>query len=124
MIAVIFEVYPDPERRTEYLDLAAKMRPLVEQIDGFISVERFQSLTDPDKLLSISVFRDEDALEEWRKLTAHRGAQQRGRDTIFRDYRLRVAHVLRDYGMNERDEAPVDSRAAHDGAAAKERIAG
>lgn len=124
MIAVIFEVYPDPERRTEYLDLAAKMRPLVEQIDGFISVERFQSLTDPDKLLSISVFRDENALEEWRKLTAHRGAQQRGRDTIFRDYRLRVAHVLRDYGMNERDEAPVDSRAAHDGPAAKERIEG
>ncbi|KZX93949.1 MULTISPECIES: antibiotic biosynthesis monooxygenase family protein [unclassified Sulfitobacter] len=124
MIAVIFEVYPDPDRRTEYLDLAAKMRPLVEQIDGFISVERFQSLTDPDKLLSISVFRDEEALEEWRKLTAHRGAQQRGRDTIFRDYRLRVAHVLRDYGMNERDEAPVDSRAVHDGTAKAQSAAG
>lgn len=124
MIAVIFEVYPEPDRRTEYLDLAAKMRPLVEQIDGFISVERFQSLTDPDKLLSISVFRDEEALEEWRKLTAHRGAQQRGRDTIFRDYRLRVAHVLRDYGMNERDEAPVDSRAVHDGTAKAQSAAG
>lgn len=124
MIAVIFEVYPDPDRRTEYLDLAATMRPLVEQIDGFISVERFQSLTDPDKLLSISVFRDEEALEEWRKLTAHRGAQQRGRDTIFRDYRLRVAHVLRDYGMNERDEAPVDSRALHDGTAKAQSAAG
>lgn len=124
MIAVIFEVYPDPDRRTEYLDLATKMRPLVEQIDGFISVERFQSLTDPDKLLSISVFRDEEALEEWRKLTAHRGAQQRGRDTIFRDYRLRVAHVLRDYGMNERDEAPVDSRAVHDGTAKAQSAAG
>ena len=124
MIAVIFEVYPDPDRRTEYLDLAAKMRPLVEQIDGFISVERFQSLTDPDKLLSISIFRDEEALEEWRKLTAHRGAQQRGRDTIFRDYRLRVAHVLRDYGMNERDEAPVDSRAVHDGTAKAQSAAG
>jgi heme-degrading monooxygenase HmoA len=124
MIAVIFEVYPDPDRRTEYLDLAAKMRPLVEQIDGFISVERFQSLTDPDKLLSISVFRDKEALEEWRKLTAHRGAQQRGRDTIFRDYRLRVAHVLRDYGMNERDEAPVDSRAVHDGTAKAQSAAG
>ncbi|MBO28658.1 MAG: antibiotic biosynthesis monooxygenase [Rhodobacteraceae bacterium] len=124
MIAVIFEVYPDPDRRTEYLDLAAKMRPLVEQIDGFISVERFQSLTDPDKLLSISVFRDEEALEEWRKLTAHRGAQQLGRDTIFRDYRLRVAHVLRDYGMNERDEAPDDSRAVHDGTAKAQSAAG
>ena len=124
MIAVIFEVYPEPDRRTEYLDLAAKMRPLVEQIDGFISVERFQSLTDPDKLLSISVFRDEEALEEWRKLTAHRGAQQRGRDTIFRDFRLRVAHVLRDYGMNERDEAPVDSRAVHDGTAKAQSAAG
>ena len=116
MIAVIFEVYPAEGQKDDYLDMAAKMRPLVEQIDGFISVERFQSLTDPGKLLSISVFRDEAALDEWRRLVAHRRAQQAGRDTMFADYRLRVAHVLRDYGKFERDEAPADSRAVHDAA--------
>lgn len=111
MIAVIFEVVPHPDKKQNYLDMAAKMRPLVEQIDGFLSVERFQSLTDPDKLLSISFFRDEDALNEWRCLTQHRQAQKAGRTSYFRDYRLRVAHVLRDYGMEERAEAPEDSRA-------------
>jgi heme-degrading monooxygenase HmoA len=114
MIAVIFEVTPHPDKRTEYLDMAAKMRPLVDQIDGFISVERFQSLTNPEKLLSISFFRDEAALDEWRKLTAHRGAQKAGRETIFQDYHLRIAHVMRDYGMFERDQAPQDSRTIHD----------
>lgn len=113
MIAVIFEVIPHADKKQNYLDMAAKMRPLVEQIDGFLSVERFQSLTDPDKLLSVSFFRDEDALNEWRRLTGHRQAQQAGRTSYFRDYRLRVAHVLRDYGMEERDEAPEDSRALH-----------
>ncbi|WP_420332837.1 antibiotic biosynthesis monooxygenase family protein [Roseibium sp.] len=113
MIAVIFEVVPHADKKQNYLDMAAKMRPLVEQIDGFLSVERFQSLTDPDKLLSISFFRDEDALNEWRRLTEHRRAQKAGRTSYFRDYRLRVAHVLRDYGMEERDEAPEDSRVLH-----------
>ncbi len=113
MIAVIFEVFPHPDRRDDYLALAAKMRPLVEQIDGFLSVERFQSLTNPDKLLSISFFRDEAALDEWRKLTAHRGAQKAGRQEIFQDYHLRIAHVMRDYGMFDRAEAPDDSRAVH-----------
>ncbi|MEO9527541.1 antibiotic biosynthesis monooxygenase [Roseibium sp.] len=110
MIAVIFEVIPHADKKQAYLDMAAEMRPLVEQIDGFVSVERFQSLTDPDKLLSVSFFRDEAALEDWRRLTGHRKAQKAGRTSYFRDYRLRVAHVLRDYGMHERDEAPVDSR--------------
>ncbi|SFE04830.1 Heme-degrading monooxygenase HmoA [Sulfitobacter brevis] len=114
MIAVIFEVFPAEGRRTDYLDMAAKMRPLVEQIDGFISVERFESLTTPGKLLSISFFRDEAALEEWRKLTAHRGAQKAGREGIFSDYHLRIAHVMRDYGMFERDQAPADSKDVHD----------
>ena len=114
MIAVIFEVIPAPGRKAAYLDIAAQMRPLAEGIDGFISVERFQSLTDPDKLLSISFFRDEAAVDEWRALTAHRAAQAKGRGGIFADYRLRVAHVLRDYGLTDRAEAPADSRAAHD----------
>ncbi|WP_305984157.1 antibiotic biosynthesis monooxygenase [Roseibium sp. MMSF_3544] len=110
MIAVIFEVIPHADKKQNYLDIAAEMRPLVEEIDGFLSVERFQSLTNPEKLLSLSFFRDEEALNNWRRLTAHRKAQKAGRATIFKDYRLRVAHVLRDYGMEDRDQAPADSR--------------
>ncbi|UWR25952.1 antibiotic biosynthesis monooxygenase [Sulfitobacter sp. S223] len=113
MIAVIFEVMPHADKKEAYLAMAAEMRPLVEQIDGFISVERFQSITNPEKLLSLSFFRDEEALNEWRRLTRHRGAQKAGREVMFSDYRLRVAHVLRDYGMFERDEAPDDSTALH-----------
>jgi heme-degrading monooxygenase HmoA len=118
MIAIIFEVVLAEGRKDEYLDIAAAIRPMVEQVEGFISVERFQSLTDPDKLLSISFFEDEAAVERWRALAAHRQAQARGRGGVFADYRLRVAHVLRDYGMQDRAEAPADSRAAHDGAPA------
>ena len=113
MIAVIFEVEPHAHHKQNYLDMAAEMRPLVEKIDGFLSVERFQSLTNPDKLLSISFFRDEAALDEWRKLTRHRGAQRAGRETFFADYHLRIAHVIRDYGMFDRTEAPEDSKALH-----------
>lgn len=114
MIAIIFEVYPDPEHKAAYLDIAAGLRPELEKIDGFISVERFQSLTDPDKLLSISFFRDEAAVAAWRARAHHRTAQRRGRSGVFQDYRLRVAHVLRDYGMFNRDQVPEDSRALHD----------
>lgn len=113
MIAIIFEVEPAEGQRQTYLDIAAEMRPLAEQVDGFISVERFQSLTNPEKMLSISFFRDEAAVENWRKLVAHRRAQAKGRGGVFADYRLRVAHVIRDYGMTDRAQAPSDSRAAH-----------
>lgn len=115
MIGVIFEVEPHVDKKDAYLAMAAQMRPLVEQIDGFISVERFQSLTNPDKLLSLSFFRDEAALNEWRKLTQHRKAQAAGRGSFFKDYRLRVVSIIRDYGMTERDEAPTDSVEVHDG---------
>ena len=114
MIAVIFEFTPKSESRDTYLDLAAEMRPLVEKIDGFISVERFQSITNPEKLLSLSIWRDEEAVREWRNLAAHRSVQQQGRDTLFADYRLRVAGIFRDYSLFERDEAPEDSRSHHD----------
>lgn len=110
MIAVIFEVWPAEDGRAEYLDIAARLRPELERIDGFISVERFQSLTDPGKVLSLSFWRDEDAVKAWRGKAEHRVAQARGRGELFQDYRLRVAAVLRDYGMTERAEAPADLR--------------
>ena len=93
----------------DYLTIAGEMRGLVEQIDGFISVERFQSLTNPDKLLSISFSESEPAVKEWRQLASHRSAQNTGRKTLFRDYRLRVLRVLLDYGKDDRDQAPPDS---------------
>lgn len=114
MIAVIFEVWPEPGRKQDYLDLAASLRPLLEQVDGFISIERFESLNEPGKILSLSVFRDEAAVARWRQLEQHRSAQTQGRAGIFRDYRLRVAGVIRDYGMTERTQAPDDSRQAHE----------
>jgi heme-degrading monooxygenase HmoA len=114
MIAVIFEVWPDPDHRSDYFDLAAELRPLLEKIDGFISVERFESLTDKGKILSLSFWRDEEAVAQWRNLEQHRAAQAKGRGGIFRDYRLRIASVVRDYGMDKRAEAPLDSRARHE----------
>ena len=111
MIAVIFEVWPND--RNAYLDIARELRPLLDDIDGFISIERFQSLTDESKLLSLSFWRDEDAVREWRNRSEHRAAQTAGRGGILRDYRLRIAGVVRDYGLTDREEAPVDSLAAN-----------
>ena len=113
MIAVIFEVRPKPGRTEEYLSLAADLRPLLDKIDGFISVERFESLTEPGKILSLSFFRDEKAVEAWRNTQAHRLVQRKGRDRVFEDYRLRIAGVIRDYRMHDREEAPPDSRQEH-----------
>lgn len=113
MIAVIFEVWPADGHKQTYLDLAARLKPELEQIDGFLSIERFQSLTDETKLLSLSFWRDEAAVAAWRNVEHHREAQKRGREGVFRDYRLRIAGVMRDYGMTERAEAPADSRAAN-----------
>ena len=113
MIAVIFEVWPKPEHRQEYLDIAAALKPTLEQMDGFISIERFESLTEKGKILSLSFWRDDEAIAGWRRVEAHRMAQAKGRGALFRDYRLRIATVIRDYGMNERAEAPADSRERH-----------
>ena len=113
MIAVIFEVEPKEEFKQEYLDIAAEMRPLAESIDGFISIERFSSLSDPSKILSLSFWRDEEALSDWRNLVSHRDAQSKGRTRIFSAYRLRVSEVVRDYGMHDRAQAPQDSRDYH-----------
>ena len=113
MIAIIFESQPHPDKKDAYLELAARMRPLAEAIDGFISVERFESISNPGKIVSLSFWRDEEAVRQWRNVEEHRRTQAAGRKSIFADYRLRVAQVLRDYGQGERDEAPEDSRAAH-----------
>jgi heme-degrading monooxygenase HmoA len=114
MIAVIFEVWASDGRKDEYLEIAASLRADLNNIDGFISVERFQSLTDPKKLLSLSFWRDEEAVRKWRNHSSHRTSQIQGRAGVFADYRLRIAAVTRDYGMRDRAAAPDDSRAIHD----------
>ena len=113
MIAVIFEVNPNPGQRDAYLAAAASLRHHLDQIDGFISIERFESLTQPGKLLSLSYWRDEEAVRQWRNLGEHRLVQRAGRERIFADYRLRVAGVIRDYGMFDRVAAPEDSKTEH-----------
>lgn len=114
MIAVIFEVTPKPDRINDYFDIAGTLRPLLDEIDGFISIERFESISTPGKILSLSFWRDENAVKAWRNLEAHRLAQTTGHHQIFQDYRLRVATVMRDYGMIARDEVPADSHHHHD----------
>lgn len=116
MIAVIFEAQPHPGQKEAYLDAAASLRPLLNPFDGFISIERFASLSEPNKVLSLSYWRDEEAVRQWRNVEMHRLIQGAGRSSIFADYRLRVTQVLRNYGMHDRTQAPVDSRQAHDDA--------
>jgi heme-degrading monooxygenase HmoA len=113
MVAVIFEVTPDEGQREQYFNIAAELKPLLEKMEGFISVERFQSLTDTEKILSLSFWKDEQSIKEWRNVEMHRLAQSKGREGIFKDYRLRIAGVIRDYGMYDRKEAPADSRLFH-----------
>ena len=115
MHAVIFEVWPRSDRKDDYLGIAGDLKPVLEAMDGFISVERFESLTEPGKILSLSFWRDEDAIARWRNLEVHRDAQAMGRSGMFADYRLRVVSVIRDYGMTDRDQVPGDSLASHDG---------
>ena len=110
MIAVIFEFVPAEGRTAEYFDLALALRAELDKIDGFISIERFESVVTKGKFVSLSFWRDEAALERWRNLERHRVAQARGRANIFADYRLRVASVVRDYGMHDRDQAPAEGR--------------
>lgn len=117
MIAVIFEVWTEGASREEYLRLATELKEHLSAVDGFLSIERFESLSEPGKLLSLSFWRDEAAVERWRSFVPHRAAQVRGRAGVFSDYRLRVAAVLRDYGLAERAQAPEDSRRHHEGGA-------
>jgi heme-degrading monooxygenase HmoA len=113
MIAVMFEGWPDAGQGKRYLDIAASLKPLLEHVPGFISIERFESLAEPGKLLSLSFWESEAAVAAWRNMAAHRVAQAEGRTRTFRDYRLRIAAVFRDYGIENRAEAPADSVAVH-----------
>ena len=113
MVSVIFEVWPAAGQREGYLDWAAELKQELLKMDGFISIERFQSLSEPDKLLSLQFWRDDACLTAWRNLEAHRAAQSAGRSSMFSNYRLRIAEVTRDYGLKERAQAPADSRLAH-----------
>jgi heme-degrading monooxygenase HmoA len=113
MIAVLFEAFPAQGKWDEYLDIAAGLRPELEKVPGFISIERFQSVANPQKVLSLSFWKDEESITEWRNLELHRMAQQEGRSRIFENYRLRIAIVQRDYGMHDRDQAPQDSKIIH-----------
>lgn len=113
MFAVIFEVVPTVEGKNEYLEIAAELRTFLENLDGFISIERFQSLVDENKILSLSFWRDEEAITNWRNLMEHRNAQSSGKKRLFESYRIRVAEVVRDYTETERTEAPHDSINIH-----------
>ena len=113
MIAVIFELEPAEGRKDDYFRWASQLKAQLERMDGFLSIERFESVSQPGKFVSLSFWRDEQAVTAWRNLDGHRAAQAAGRTGIFKDYRLRVAQVLRDYGMTNRAEAPADSRIAH-----------
>ncbi len=113
MIAVIFEVIPNEGKKEEYLDIAASLRPELDHIEGFISIERFQSFSNPEKVLSLSFWRDEESIQQWRNLEMHRHAQAKGRNEVFKDYHLRIANVVRDYGMFDRKETPEDSSEFH-----------
>jgi len=114
MVAVIFEAIPGEGKKDEYFAIAEKLRPALNQIQGFISIERFQSVAHPGKILSLSFWKDEESIAQWRNVEMHRNAQAQGRRSVFSDYRLRVAQVVRDYGMNDREQAPADSKHIHD----------
>ncbi|MGH7237088.1 MAG: antibiotic biosynthesis monooxygenase family protein [Candidatus Saccharimonadales bacterium] len=113
MIAVIFEAVPADDQLGLYLDIAARLKPELSKIEGFISIERFQSLSTPGKVLSLSFWEDEQAVEQWRNMEMHRSAQAMGRSTVFNDYQIRIAQVFRNYTRYNREEAPSDSRKVH-----------
>ena len=113
MIAVIFESWPAPGKTEAYINMGAALASDLAKVDGFISVERFRSVTDPEKLVALSFWRDEASVDAWRNLEVHRTVQQESRSSIFTNYRLRVASVIRDYGMFERGQAPSDGLTAH-----------
>lgn len=114
MIAVIFEVTPTESGKQEYLDIAADLKKHLSNMNGFVSIERFQSLSDKSKILSLSFWDSEESITQWRNLEKHRIAQKKGRDSLFDNYRIRVAQVTRDYTLENHSQAPRDSREVHE----------
>jgi heme-degrading monooxygenase HmoA len=108
MIAVIFEVYPTKEGKEKYLEIAANLRQFLANCDGFISIERFQSFSDENKILSLSFWENEEAVQQWRNVLEHREAQMMGKNVLFEKHRIRVANVVRDYTESSRNQAPID----------------
>ena len=113
MIAVLFEVFLKEEHKSEYLEIAFKLKQRLQEIEGFISIERFASLQDSNKILSLSYWENEESIKHWRNIVEHREGQAQGRDHVFSDYRIRVGQIIRDYGMADRDQAPTDSKEIH-----------
>lgn len=113
MIAVIFEAVPKEGKTGEYVDIAASLKDELCKVPGFISIERFQSFADPGKVLSLSIWKDEAAVAQWRNVELHRMAQAAGRDHIFEDDHLNIAEITRSYGMHDRAGAPADSNNIH-----------
>lgn len=113
MIAVIFEFTPAEGRKQDYFDLVAELKPELDKAEGFLSIERFESITTPGKFVSLQFWKDEAAVRKWRNVQLHREAQKKGRAGIFAGYRLRIAGVVRDYTMDARAQAPKDSVAVH-----------
>jgi len=113
MIAVIFEFTPADGRKADYFDLVAGLKPELEKAEGFLSIERFESITNPGKFVSLQFWRDEECIRKWRNLQQHRDAQAQGRGGVFSGYRLRIASVLRDYTLEDRAQAPRDSVQVH-----------
>jgi heme-degrading monooxygenase HmoA len=113
MITVIFEAFPAKGQWENYLDIAATLRPELNKIGGFISIERFQSISNPEKVLSLSFWENEESVAQWRNMELHRAAQTAGRKSIFDDYRIRIAEVVRDYSLANREQAPADSQLIH-----------
>jgi heme-degrading monooxygenase HmoA len=96
MFSVIFEVHPRQEKFDLYLDLAKRLKPILERIDGFIDNERFESTRRPGWILSHSTWRDEKSVVRWRTVAQHHDTQQRGRNEVFQDYHLRVGEIVVD----------------------------
>ncbi|WP_105631557.1 antibiotic biosynthesis monooxygenase family protein [Cronobacter dublinensis] len=107
MIAVLFEAQALPQAQQRYFDLAAGLKPLLADAPGFIDLERFQSLTAPDRFLSLSWWESEEAVRQWKGNLMHQAAQQEGKARIFAHYRIRVAQVLRDYSSDTKDNSHV-----------------
>ena len=104
-VVVLFEVTPTAEGKVRYLELAAQLKLLLSDAKGFIHSERFSSLNEEGKLLSLNVWENEESVKKWRNELHHRMSQSEGRERLFENYRITVAYVIREYDDYNRREA-------------------